>query len=207
MATIPLSTIHTILPPLPPSLSLRRRPSNNLSSFQKLFRPSNKPLISTFTSNLVKPSAMDSISSTRVQSSGSSSVPDLGLIQRAIQLAQSSPPTWQSAIFSNFVIFLVGSPLLVSGLSLSGIAAAFLLGTLTWRGFGPSGFLLVATYFVIVSKTQNLICSTRSKCPSGNDVLMFSSRSNTFDGFFSFYLCRSDLPKSPIKHKHSTSRF
>ncbi|CAH1444603.1 unnamed protein product [Lactuca virosa] len=149
MATIPLSTIHTIFPPLPPSLSLRRRPSNNLSSFQKLFRPSNKPLISTFTSNLVKPSAMDSISSTRVQSSGSSSVPDLGLIQRAIQLAQSSPPTWQSAIFSNFVIFLVGSPLLVSGLSLSGIAAAFLLGTLTWRGFGPSGFLLVATYFVI----------------------------------------------------------
>ncbi|KAI3828172.1 hypothetical protein L1987_02269 [Smallanthus sonchifolius] len=28
-------------------------------------------------------------------------------------------------------------------------SAAFLLGTLTWRGFGPSGFLLVAVYFVI----------------------------------------------------------
>lgn len=44
---------------------------------------------------------------------------------------------------------MFGTPLLRSGLSLSGIAAAFLLGTLTWRAFGPSGFLLVATYFVI----------------------------------------------------------
>jgi hypothetical protein len=40
---------------------------------------------------------------------------------------------------------------LVSGLSLSGIFAAFLLGTLTWRALGPSGFLLVASYFIIVS--------------------------------------------------------
>ncbi|KAI3708246.1 hypothetical protein L2E82_37411 [Cichorium intybus] len=149
MATIPLSTITTILPSLSPSLNLQRRRCNNLSSIQKLFRPANKPLICTFPSNLVKPSAMDSVSSTRVQSSASSSVPDLGLIQRAIQLAQLSPPTWQSAILNNLAIFLVGSPLLVSGLSLSGIGAAFLLGTLTWRGFGPSGFLLVATYFVI----------------------------------------------------------
>lgn len=46
----------------------------------------------------------------------------------------------------------MGSPILVTGLSLSGIVAAFLLGTLTWRAFGPSGFLLVATYFVIVSE-------------------------------------------------------
>jgi uncharacterized membrane protein len=51
------------------------------------------------------------------------------------------------------LIFVLGSPILVSGLSLSGIAAAFLLGTLTWRAFGPSGFLLVATYFIIVSNS------------------------------------------------------
>ncbi|GJX09832.1 VTE6, chloroplastic-like protein [Tanacetum coccineum] len=75
--------------------------------------------------------------------------PDLGLVQQAINLVQSSPPTWQSAIFSNLVIFILGSPLLVTGLSGSGIVAAFLLGSLTWRGFGPSGFLLVAVYFCI----------------------------------------------------------
>lgn len=75
---------------------------------------------------------------------------DLGpnLVQRAIQSIQSSPPTWQSAILSNIFIFVLGSPLLVSGLSLSGIAAAFLLGTLTWRAFGSSGFFLVAAYYV-----------------------------------------------------------
>lgn len=73
-------------------------------------------------------------------------------VSEAMSLIQSSPPTWQSAILSNLLIFLLGSPILVSGLSVSGIAAAFLLGTLTWRAFGSSGFLLVATYFVIVSE-------------------------------------------------------
>ncbi|KAH1103524.1 hypothetical protein AAZX31_13G247800 [Glycine max] len=67
----------------------------------------------------------------------------------ALALVQSSPATWQSALLSNALIFFLGSPILVSGLSLSGIGAAFLLGTLTWRAFGPSGFFLVATYFVI----------------------------------------------------------
>lgn len=77
-------------------------------------------------------------------------------LQQTIQLLQSSPPTWQSAILSNLLIFLVGSPLLVTGLSLSGIAAAFLLGTLTWRAFSSSGFLLVASYFIIVSSKSHL---------------------------------------------------
>ncbi|KAL3503074.1 hypothetical protein ACH5RR_037523 [Cinchona calisaya] len=79
----------------------------------------------------------------------SASAGDLGLITKAIELIQSSAPTWQSSLFSNLIIFIVGSPILVSGLSLSGIFAAFLLGTLTWRAFGPSGFFLVAAYFVI----------------------------------------------------------
>ncbi|CAN6694105.1 unnamed protein product [Malus baccata var. baccata] len=70
-------------------------------------------------------------------------------VSQAISLIQSSPPTWQSAVLSNVLIFLLGFPILVSGLSASGIGAAFLLGTLTWRAFGSSGFLLVATYFVI----------------------------------------------------------
>ncbi|GAV60686.1 DUF92 domain-containing protein, partial [Cephalotus follicularis] len=72
-----------------------------------------------------------------------------GAVSRAMTLLQSTPATWQSALLNNLLIFIVGSPILVSGLSLSGIAAAFLLGSLTWRAFGPSGFLLVATYFVI----------------------------------------------------------
>ncbi|GAB4846608.1 Protein vte6, chloroplastic [Ancistrocladus abbreviatus] len=72
----------------------------------------------------------------------------LAPLSGVIDLVRSNPTTWPSAILSNVLIFIVGSPILVTGLSLSGIAAAFLLGTLTWRAFGPSGFLLVATYFV-----------------------------------------------------------
>ncbi|KAK2422718.1 protein VTE6, chloroplastic [Trifolium repens] len=67
----------------------------------------------------------------------------------AMTIVQSSPATWQSSLLSNLLIFLLGSPILVTGLSFSGIVAAFLLGTLTWRAFGSSGFLLVATYFII----------------------------------------------------------
>ncbi|KAJ0971457.1 hypothetical protein J5N97_019416 [Dioscorea zingiberensis] len=75
---------------------------------------------------------------------------DLMSIQAPVlDLLRASPPTWTSAIASNSLIFLLGSPILVSGLSLPGIGAAFLLGTLTWRAFGPPGFLLVAAYFVI----------------------------------------------------------
>lgn len=80
------------------------------------------------------------------------SLPDLTVLRGAlVDLIGTSPPTWRSAVFSNLLIFVVGSPLVLAGLSGSGIVAAFLLGTLTWRAFGASGFLLVATYFIIVS--------------------------------------------------------
>ncbi|CAI0441039.1 unnamed protein product [Linum tenue] len=72
-----------------------------------------------------------------------------GVVSEAIGLLQSPDPTWQSALLNNLLIFVLGSPILVTGLSFPGISAAFLLGTLTWRAFGPSGFLLVASYFVI----------------------------------------------------------
>lgn len=77
-----------------------------------------------------------------------------GVVGLGLRLVESSflvsPPTWQSAVVSNLVIFFLGYPLLLLGLSLPGIGAAFLLGTLTWRAFGHTGFLLVATYFLIV---------------------------------------------------------
>lgn len=74
-----------------------------------------------------------------------------GFMTEAMKLIQSASPTWKSAVANNLLIFVLGSPLLVTGLSASGIAAAFLLGTLTWRAYGSAGFLLVAAYFVIVS--------------------------------------------------------
>ncbi|KAL9248899.1 VTE6, chloroplastic-like protein [Drosera capensis] len=82
-------------------------------------------------------------------SSIGSSTDLMGPISGALGFLGSNPATWESAVCSNAVIFVLGSPILVSGLSLNGIVAAFLLGTLTWRAFGASGFLLVATYFVV----------------------------------------------------------
>ncbi|XP_031496025.1 protein VTE6, chloroplastic isoform X2 [Nymphaea colorata] len=79
-----------------------------------------------------------------------------GAVASMVDLLLQRPPTWVSALLSNVVIFVVGSPLLVSGLSISGIASAFLLGILTWRSFGPPGFLLVATYFVIGTAVTKL---------------------------------------------------
>ncbi|KAH0876196.1 hypothetical protein HID58_073558 [Brassica napus] len=72
-----------------------------------------------------------------------------GVVTEAMSLIQTASPTWKSAVANNVLIFVLGSPLLVTGLSASGIAAAFLLGTLTWRAYGSAGFLLVAAYFVL----------------------------------------------------------
>ncbi|AQK97939.1 Protein VTE6 chloroplastic [Zea mays] len=69
----------------------------------------------------------------------------------------TSPPTWRSAAASNLAVFVSGSPLLLSGLSASGFAAAYLLGTLTWRAFGAQGFLLVVAYFVVVSRSDRFL--------------------------------------------------
>ncbi|KAI5000216.1 hypothetical protein ZWY2020_004805 [Hordeum vulgare] len=69
---------------------------------------------------------------------------------------QASPPTWSSAAATNLTVFVAGSPLLLSGLSASGFAAAYVLGTLTWRAFGPRGYLLVAAYFVVGTAVTKL---------------------------------------------------
>lgn len=121
------SFAHTIAFLHPPSLASRR-------SILKLPIPSPRP-----------PRRLQIRAPIRAQAS----LPDVGIVDRTVQLILCSPPTWQSAVASNAIIFVLGSPLLVSGLSLSGFASSFLLGTLTWRAFGPSGFLIAAAYFVL----------------------------------------------------------
>lgn len=125
----------------PPQILLLQKPK--VSTFRKDRLKPFKP----FPSSLNRSPNLSKIMPITTSAAGT----DLGLVQKAIQVVHSSPPTWQSAFLSNLVIFVLGTPILLSGLSLSGILAAFLLGTLTWRAFGPSGFFLVAAYFVIVS--------------------------------------------------------
>ncbi|CAL5336232.1 unnamed protein product [Camellia sinensis] len=143
MASFP--TVMILSPP-PQSLpfllqSQHQQQPSNLSSLH------NPQTLTIFTHNPFPRAPKMAVPAIRAQAITNPT--GLGLVQKAIQSFQSSPPTWQSAILSNLVIFVVGSPILLSGLSLPGIGASFLLGTLTWRAFGPSGFLLVASYFVI----------------------------------------------------------
>ncbi|KAL3508800.1 hypothetical protein ACH5RR_028201 [Cinchona calisaya] len=109
----------------------------------------HKLKISPFPTHLPKPFTFFLKNPKKMLTTPSAASTDLSLIQKAIQLVQSTPPTWQSSLLSNLIIFILGTPILISGLSLSGFFASFLLGTLTWRSFGPAGFLLVAAYFVI----------------------------------------------------------
>uniref|UniRef100_M1AAC0 Integral membrane family protein n=1 Tax=Solanum tuberosum TaxID=4113 RepID=M1AAC0_SOLTU len=164
---VPVPVTHGLLttPRLPESY-VRSSKTSLKMAFSTLSMPRlplllhfQRPKLSFLTSNLQTPfdqfphlSTLNPRHHQRSSMKVQASVSDLGIVERAIQLVQSSPPTWQSALLSNIIIFTLGSPLLVSGLSLSGIGAAFLLGTLTWRAFGSSGFLLVATYFVISGK-------------------------------------------------------
>ncbi|XP_042413722.1 protein VTE6, chloroplastic-like [Zingiber officinale] len=83
--------------------------------------------------------------------------PELAALQGSLlDLVRASPPTWNSAIASNLFVFIVGSPILLSGLTISGMGSAFLLGILSWRAFGPSGFLIVAAYFAIATAATKL---------------------------------------------------
>ncbi|KAL7218627.1 hypothetical protein ACSBR2_011814 [Camellia fascicularis] len=150
MASFP--TVMILSPP-PQSLpfllqSQHQQQPSNLSSLH------NPQTLTIFTHNPFPRAPKMAVPAIRAQAITNPT--GLGLVQKAIESFQSSPPTWQSAILSNLVIFVVGSPILLSGLSLPGIGASFLLGTLTWRAFGPSGFLLVASYFVIGTAATKL---------------------------------------------------
>lgn len=114
--------------------------------------PSLPPSPNALTLTLAFPNRNPRVSRKMLLPPKSLSLQQLSALQDSVlDLVQTSPPTWISAIASNLIIFVVGSPLLFSGLSALGFGAAFLLGVLTWRAFGAAGFLLVATYFIIVS--------------------------------------------------------
>ncbi|XP_058221426.1 protein VTE6, chloroplastic isoform X1 [Rhododendron vialii] len=148
-----LITIPSSITPNPRKTSPKPQHSTILSSIHKpqtlsLTHLPKNPL--TRTAPPPPPHKMP-VPVTRAQASPTST--PSAVVGLGLRLVESSflvcPPTWQSAVVSNLVIFFLGYPLLVLGLSLPGIGAAFLLGTLTWRAFGHTGFLLVATYFLI----------------------------------------------------------
>ncbi|KAL4204427.1 hypothetical protein AMTRI_Chr01g131990 [Amborella trichopoda] len=118
-----------------------------------------------------------------------------GVVSGLLDPIGASIPTWESAIVCNLLIFLVGFPILVSGLSASGIGAAFLLGVLTWRAFGASGFLLVAIYFIIGTAATKLKIAQKEaqgvaeqrRGRRGPGSVIGSSAAGCFCAFLSIY--------------------
>ena len=130
-ASLSTPTILSLTPPFP--LPNSHNPTSKALFFTPLKPTPKNPVLKQKSASQIQASATDF---------------DPGLLQQAIQLVKSSPPTWQSALLSNAAIF-------VFGLSPPRFAEAFLLGTLTWHAFSYLGFLLVATYFVIVSSLDD----------------------------------------------------
>lgn len=70
-------------------------------------------------------------------------------VEEAISAVQSSPSSFSTAVLVNVLIFVLGAPVLLSGLTVPAMATAFVLGTATWQAFGGGGFAIVALYFVL----------------------------------------------------------
>ena len=75
----------------------------------------------------------------------------VGLVQLVTQPFHISPPTWGSSVQAMLVVFIIGSPLLLAGLTAPAVGAAFLLGVVTWRAFGADGLAIVIVYYLLAS--------------------------------------------------------
>ena len=94
-------------------------------------------------------------------------------ILEGVQNAFIGPTSWESTFIATATIFVIAAPVLLVGLSLSGVLSAFVLGLFTFRAFGGQGTAIVFLYFLLVS---NLLIVSSSLILSRLD----------FRGFFSF---------------------
>ena len=80
----------------------------------------------------------------------------MDLAQLVTKPFQVSPPTWGSSVQAMLVVFIIGLPLLLAGLTGPAVGAAFLLGAVTWRAFGADGLAVVIVYYLLASATAPL---------------------------------------------------
>lgn len=72
-------------------------------------------------------------------------------ILEGVQNAFIGPTSWESTFIATVTIFVIAAPVLLVGLSLSGVLSAFVLGLFTFRAFGGQGTAIVFLYFLLVS--------------------------------------------------------
>jgi len=70
-------------------------------------------------------------------------------ILEGVQNAFIGPTSWESTFIATATIFVIAAPVLLVGLSLSGVLSAFVLGLFTFRAFGGQGTAIVFLYFLL----------------------------------------------------------
>jgi len=68
-----------------------------------------------------------------------------------LQIIQSSHPGGVVGFPATTAVFVAGMPVLLSGLTPSGVACSWLLGGSIFSAFGMGGFALVCAYFILGS--------------------------------------------------------
>lgn len=71
-----------------------------------------------------------------------------GAVTELLQQACTAHPGWLAGAAVNTAVFAGGAPVLLKGLTASGMVNAWLLGTAVFAAFGTGGFALVCTYFL-----------------------------------------------------------
>lgn len=70
------------------------------------------------------------------------------LLQTIVQSAGTAHPGLLTGAAVTSLVFTLGAPVLLKGLTGWGVANAFVLGTTVYAAFGPGGFSLVMLYFL-----------------------------------------------------------
>lgn len=104
-------------------------------------------------------------SSVALEARASSNFQDTAVgVMEAVKAAwMANPPTWEAAFTSMGAICVVGSPLLFIGLTNSGIAGAYLLGSVIWRAYGGQGLLTIMAFYVIGTAATKLKMKQKQK--------------------------------------------
>ena len=76
---------------------------------------------------------------------------------QALAAAAASPaPGLAAGAAANSLVYVLGLPVLLKGLTWEGVLSSWFLGTLSYSAFGPGAYALVCLYFIVGSLVTKL---------------------------------------------------
>ena len=86
----------------------------------------------------------------------SPSLPLARHIQALAAAAASPAPGLAAGAAANSLVYVLGLPVLLKGLTWEGVLSSWFLGTLSYSAFGPGAYALVCLYFIVGSLVTKL---------------------------------------------------